>query len=553
MNSSRLTFLVAALVAVVTVNACNCGGEIPCEEDTDCPTGAKCQGLVCTTDDTDGGGGSDGGDGGRTDGGGDGGTDAGHDASVPCVGLECQQVTCADGGTTTLTGTVYTPKGDLPLYNAIVYVPNGPVQAFPDGGVTCDRCGPVSGNPVASALTGPDGTFRLENVPAGSNIPLVIQLGKWRRQVTIPAVTACQVAPITDVGLTRLPRNKAEGDIPKMAIATGSADPFECLLLKVGIDPAEVTEPTGNGRVHYYRAGGGVDLSTTAPRSNLLWGSVDTLKQYDVVMLPCEGTDRNTPAKTDGGMNNIVEYTSAGGRMFATHYSYAWIQDNKHFPSVSSGVVNHRADPVNPYENRFDAGVVTSFPKGADFADWLVNVGASETRGWIGLHEVRHNVDSVDAGVAREWISGFNARLAGGGGPIVTHFTFNTPVNPPALPDGGEGLQCGRTVFSSFHVSQGALDDNETYFPEICLDQAPSAQEKALIFMFFDLASCVQDDDTAPEIPTCAGETQACATSATCCGGLQCVDGAGDVCAGGACTCEVIIGSREQSGGEDRR
>src|SRR5690606_12627303 len=111
--------------------------------------------------------------------------------------------------------------------------------------------------------------------------------------------------------------------------------------------------------------------------------------------------------KTNAGRQNIVDYTAAGGRMFATHYSYTWIRDDlTPFPAVASW--NNGEDPVNPYGNRFDAGVDTSFPKGADFADWLVNVGASETHGWIGLHEVRHNVDAVDDSVAQAWIAGHN-------------------------------------------------------------------------------------------------------------------------------------------------
>ena len=85
----------------------------------------------------------------------------GHGSDAGCVNLECQQVTCPDGGTTTLTGTVYDPSGQVPLYNALVYVPNGQTQPFTPG-VTCDRCGAVtSGSPLVITLTRPDGTFSL--------------------------------------------------------------------------------------------------------------------------------------------------------------------------------------------------------------------------------------------------------------------------------------------------------------------------------------------------------------------------------------------------------
>lgn len=77
-----------------------------------------------------------------------GGSDAGDAANLlgngdanghPCVNLECMQVDCAARGlpTTTVSGVVYDPAAQNPLYDVIVYVPNGPVEPFGHG-VTCD-------------------------------------------------------------------------------------------------------------------------------------------------------------------------------------------------------------------------------------------------------------------------------------------------------------------------------------------------------------------------------------------------------------------------------
>jgi len=142
---------------------------------------------------------------------------------APCTGLACQVKDCGSSPTS-LSGTVYAPNGTLPLYNVIVYVPNSEVKAFPDG-VQCDKCGSLaSGNPITTTLSDYKGHFKLDNVPVGTNIPLVIQLGKWRRQITIPTVKECTDNPITDKNLTRLPKKRSEGDMPKIAVTTGGCD-----------------------------------------------------------------------------------------------------------------------------------------------------------------------------------------------------------------------------------------------------------------------------------------------------------------------------------------
>jgi hypothetical protein len=98
---------------------------------------------------------------------------------------------CPAGQRTTVRGTVYDPAGRVPLYNVVVYVPNAPLDPLPSTGATCDQCGgTISGSPVVTALTDASGQFVLEDVPTGTNVPLVMQLGKWRREVRIAAIAA---------------------------------------------------------------------------------------------------------------------------------------------------------------------------------------------------------------------------------------------------------------------------------------------------------------------------------------------------------------------------
>src|SRR5688572_15172153 len=159
--------------------------------------------------------------------------DGGNMQPDACVGLECQVVNCNAMGAppTTLVGTVYAPNGTLPLQGVTVYVPRDPLPPIADG-VECTRCAnTLPGSAIAQATSDAEGKFRLENVPVGSDIPLVITTGKWRREVKLASVAQCQDNSLTPAE-TRLPKNKSEGHIPKIAITTGGADSMECLPRK---------------------------------------------------------------------------------------------------------------------------------------------------------------------------------------------------------------------------------------------------------------------------------------------------------------------------------
>jgi hypothetical protein len=434
---------------------------------------------------------SDFGTGGDGDNNGEGGTGLGTNGEGgPCVNLQCQVQSCSGGGSTTVSGQILDPAGQTPLYNVIVYVPNTAVTAPADGYATCDQCGSVASSPVTSVLSDTSGNFKLENVPVGNNIPLVVQVGKWQRQYTIPTVNACTDNPI-DKDLTRLPKNSTEGHIPKIAVSTGNYDSLECFIKKIGIDESEFSNGGGSGRVQLYQGEGGSVIDGSTPRSygspTSFWNDVNQLKAFDIVALTCEG-DEYASDKPAAALDNMRDYTNGGGRVFATHYHYYWFKNEPASATVASW--------GTPTILSGDYLVDTSFPKGSDFADWLQNVHATTTRGDVPLNEddVTDSVKTVNPAQAQRWI------YQGTGSSYATKYmTFNTPVGSAPAD------QCGRVVFSDIHVEsedapEASSEDTPT-FPTLCSGGTMTAQEQALEFLFFDLNSCVQDDSVKPTPP----------------------------------------------------
>ncbi len=422
----------------------------------------------------------------------------------PCVGLECQvPTTCGADVTTSITGKVYDPAGKVPLYNVIVYVPSAPVPTFMPG-VSCDRCGASVVNPVTSAITDETGTFVLRDVPAGADIPLVIQVGKWRRQITVPNVAPCADTPMMDPQVTRLPRNKSEGDIPLIAIAAGGADQMECLPRRLGIDDAEFTSGTGDGRIHLYSGkdeGANHPITSIAPAlhgagpltaATNLWANTESLSKYDIVILSCEG-GAYEDTKPMPVRQALYDYASVGGRVFASHWHNIWFA-NGPAPVPTVGTWDNRSDPMP--ELGVPATIVQTFPKGAALAKWLVNVNASTTLGQMTIAYPRDNLQAVNPALAREWITLDNTAFPQAP-KAVQYMSFNTPIGVP------EEQVCGREVYTDLHVAGLDSDDptRNPIFPLGCAERELSAQEKVVAFMLFDLSSCVMNDDLEPKPP----------------------------------------------------
>jgi len=417
---------------------------------------------------------------------------------------------CPAGGNTTVSGTVYDPAIQNPLYNITVFIPlqSSPLPTL-SAGASCSACSDLyPANVVAAAGTDVNGHFTITKtadgpaIPVGQNIPIVVQTGKWRMEYTIGTVTACQDNAQPDKTL-HLPQNASQGNLPDIAISTGGADSLECLPLRIGVDASEFIGGAGGpGHIHIFKGAGGADTVPAAPiSSQALWNTEADLMKNDVVLLSCEGAE--TANVTTASRQNLSDYADGGGRVFASHFHYSWFNQAP-FLAENLATWTPGANALDDTMS-FPGDIITTlnvaaggaFPEGVALGQWLGVVNAL-TNGLLPIWYSRHNADVGVANVASQpWIALDQTSTKDPG--ATQYFSFDTPVNV-AGPE-----KCGRVVYSDLHVSGGPGTNQPGVAPDYpraargmggtvpsqCALHALTAQEKALEFMLFDLSSCL--------------------------------------------------------------
>jgi hypothetical protein len=442
-------------------------------------------------------------------------------ANCKLPGLWCYQTTAPC--VTKMTGTVYDPAAQVPLSNVVVYVPadpSKPLTPIKTGTNSCSACTTTIENYMALAVTDVNGNFTMTGVPATSGVPVVVQIGKWRREITLAQdIKACSTYSVPDK-LLRLPQSQQEGDIPQMAVVTGGADDLGCFLRGMGLAASEYSAPKGGGRLDIYQGVGGPGLATgTAGVCNSattvcpLYASMPALEYYDIVLLACEGGE-NGQTKPAASLQFMHDWLGEGGKVFATHFQYYWFKNGPtDFQNVATWTGFSAGAGVGNYV------IDTSFNRGMAFDQWLTgpSVGAA-TGTQIALTGVADSVSAVSSNATR-WIYDGNPGLLGTAPTNhPKYLSFLTPIGgitstgstdagSRSAEGGAEGgasgggssestTYCGKAVFSDLHTSGTPSGTVPTSCPTTL-----TAQQKALEFLFFDLAACVATEEAPPPTP----------------------------------------------------
>jgi hypothetical protein len=460
-------------------------------------------------------GGQGGGDGGSSGGSGSGGS--GNGAGSGFVSFDVNRCTvggacvtqCPDATkTTTISGVVYDPAGKNPLPGIAVYVPATlPLATLPKG-ASCGDCNSLyKGTVLASDITGPDGSFHIHDAPDGQSIPIVVQAGKWRAQYTTSA-TRCQDTMIQQkLMLPKSVSSPPNSALPDIAISTGGLDSLECLLTRIGVDSSEYTSGgNSNGHIHIFQGGvGGTGVAgPTSPggspqSSTQLWNSTASLNNYDVVLLSCEGGETQAP-----NPSALEGYVKNGGRVFASHFHYAWFTVNGS-PFRGYNLGQFQAGSFDTGD--INAVIDTSFAQGQALHDWLaLPQVAALTSDQLPIKQSRQNVLQVNNPPVTSWIkAASNVSMPAMPG-LTQYFSFDVRV--------GE-LTCGRVVYSDLHVGAASSDygnalntagnTSSGIVPDKCNTSAPlSPQEVVLEYMLFNLSSCLAPPNMKPPPPMIA-------------------------------------------------
>ena len=267
---------------------------------------------------------------------GDGGVTA---STVPRCIVATQQCvnTCPGGGGTTVTGTVYDPGGEESALQHCRVHPELAAAAITPG-ATCYSCSASTrATPSPPRLRTPTAAFLIHDVPDGPNIPLVLQVGKWRRQFTLPNVRrACEDNPQPDgdaqlAERTTRRRHSQYRDLDRgRRLARVPISPHRASTrASTGAAPTAVRAASISSKARAARPTRETRRVTNAAANTVLPGprsrTLDVRHRHSSVANGLAATRRGQrTAHSRTPAPGAIRLRANGGRVFASHFHYAW-------------------------------------------------------------------------------------------------------------------------------------------------------------------------------------------------------------------------------------
>lgn len=391
-------------------------------------------------------------------------------------------------GCRTFTGRVSFPNGTHPVPGALVYVPVG--DALPPRTGECGQCVEPSAV-AASAVTGPDGTFRLQGVPEGA-VTVVVEKGSFQR-VTPIAAGACGESTL-DPEWTRLPRHSGEGSVPRIAVITGAFDAMELVLAKLGLATLDTAGFVVPGSAQFDLFDGGelygdpwAPPTGAYPSAMTLLGDAAMLASYDYVFVNCGTAIDDPPHDALGNATiraNLRSFVERGGRLFVTDLSYDFVEQvfppYVGFVGTTGDGLSAAPEPGDVAELGVEAPLTRATVHDGTLLAWLGGLGLLESDGSLrveGLVDHWAVMWTYDEASTRVWLSGHVAwgewgAESTGVAPLTVTFAHG----------------CGRVLYTSYHT----VESNRA--------GTLNAQELVLAYLGLEIGECLVVPEPPPEI-----------------------------------------------------
>jgi hypothetical protein len=354
-----------------------------------------------------------------------------------------------------LSGRVYAPNGKTPIAGALVYLTDTPPPPISPNAY-CDKC--IDLDSPAFGYTKADGTFQIPAYSTGSQY-LVTRKGQFRRVRKVEVKAGNQVV---ERELTQFPSRTNAGlmdTIPRFLVAEAAWDDVGKALKKLGIQ----------------------DFITKSGLEMLdILKDASKLSQYHVVFLPCDGTanlggDQAGPVckprfPDSGQRSALKQYVQAGGKVYATDWSYLYVQ------LPWPGFVEFVGENPNVYGSACQSGGGKGPAKFDDpgLNAWMSAQGEqnAELEGnWVLIKRLKSQQGIDENGQPKTITPKLWASQ--GVGASATPATIS-------IQD-----KCGQVLYSTYHTEEGFGSDL-------------NAQEKALMHTLLEVSGCVGPSKPPP-------------------------------------------------------